>query len=67
MTVFSELACMRALGGASARMVTIVAALTGGMACQTPSTAIAEIYSEQQGEATLEASWYPRKAAYAGQ
>ena len=67
MTAFSELACKRAPGGASARIMTIVAVLAGGLACQTPSAAIAEIYSEQQGEVTLEASWYPRKAAYAGQ
>ena len=67
MTAFSGLACMRARDGASARMVTIVAVLAGGLACQTPAAAIAEIYSEQQGEVTLEASCYPREAAYARQ
>ena len=32
-----------------------------------PVIAAADIYSEQQGEITLEASWYPRDAAYTGQ
>ena len=50
MTAFSELAFKRARGGASARIMTIVAVLAGGLACQTPSAAIAEIYSDQQGE-----------------
>ena len=32
-----------------------------------PVIAAADIYSEQQGEITLEASWYPRDAAYTEQ
>lgn len=45
------------------RIMTLAAILAASM----PMLAAAEIYTEQQGEITLESSWHPRDAAVAGQ
>ena len=43
------------------------AALATLLVAGVPMLAVAEIYTEQQGEITFETSWYPRDAAVAGQ
>jgi hypothetical protein len=43
------------------------AALATLLVAGLPMLAVAEIYTEQQGEITFETSWYPRDAAVAGQ
>ena len=44
-----------------------LALLPAVLACYLPLPAAAEIGVEHSGEVTLEASWYPEKAAHAGQ
>lgn len=43
------------------------AALATLLVAGLPMLAVAEIYTEQQGEITFETSWYPRDVAVAGQ